>query len=124
MTAVELLNTDIDFLDFHVYRWGARGTGEDVFNHFAKNMKLFTPEAKELMKSKPIIMGEFGSFNFDETTLDEAIVFVKELNNAALDFGFKGSCYWTMRCFEQTRLWNLMWEDGKMLKAASRQRGR
>jgi len=119
MTAVELLNTDIDFLDFHVYRWGAEGTGKDVFMHFAENMKLLTPEAKELMKSKPIMMGEFGSFNFDETTLDEAIDFVKELNKAALDFGFKGSCYWTMDTFVQTNLWNLMWENGKMLKALS-----
>jgi hypothetical protein len=60
-------------------------------------------------------MGEFGSFKEDEASLNEAIVFVKELQDAALEFGFKGSCYWTMSCFEQTRLWNLMWEDGKML---------
>jgi hypothetical protein len=119
MTAVEYLNTDIDFLDFHVYRWGAKGTGTDVFKHFAENMKLLTPEAKELMKSKPIIMGEFGSFIFDETTLDESIIFVKELNDAALDFGFKGSAYWTIDTFVQTRLWNLMWENGKMLDAFS-----
>jgi len=119
MTAVELLKTDIDFLDFHVYRWGAKGTGKDVFMHFAENMKLTTNEGQKLMKSKPIIMGEFGSFKEDEETLDEAIVFVKELEEAALEFGFKGSGYWTMRCFEQTRLWNLMWENGKMLKAFS-----
>jgi hypothetical protein len=119
MTAVEYLNTDIDFLDFHVYRWGAKGSGADVFNHFAENMKLFTPEAKELMKSKPIIMGEFGSFNFDEKTLDEAIVFVRDLEKAVLDFGFKGSAYWTIDTFVQTFLWNLMWEDSKMMKAFS-----
>lgn len=117
MTALELLNTDIDFLDFHIYRWGCPGSGKDVFNHFAENMKVFTPECKELMKSKPITMGEFGSFKEDEASLNEAIVFVKELQDAAFEFGFKGSCYWTMRCFEQTRLWNLMWEDGKMLDA-------
>jgi hypothetical protein len=119
MTAVELLNTDIDFLDFHVYRWGAKGAGADVFMHFAENMKLLSPEAKELMKSKPIIMGEFGSFKENEATLDEGIVFVKQLQNAALNFGFKGSCYWTIDTFVQTRLWNLMWENGKMLKAFS-----
>ena len=115
MTAVELMKTDIDFLDFHIYRWGCPGSGKDVFNHFAENMKVFSPECKELMKSKPIVMGEFGSFKEDEASLTEAIVFVKELQDAALEFGFKGSCYWTMRCFEQTRLWNLMWEDAKML---------
>lgn len=120
MTAVELLSTDIDFLDFHVYRWGAKGTGKEVFKHFAENMKLFSPEARELMKSKPIIMGEFGSFNFDEKTLDEAIVFVTDLEKAALNFGFKGSAYWTVDTFVQTFLWNMMWEDGKMLKAFSK----
>ncbi len=119
MTAVELLNTDIDFLDFHVYRWGAEGTGADVFNHFAENMKLLTPEAKKLMKSKPIIMGEFGSFIEDEATIDEAIDFVTQLNQAALDFGFKGSAYWTIDTFVQIRIWNLMWENEKMLKAFS-----
>ena len=119
MTAVELLKTDIDFLDFHVYRWGAKGTGEDVFKHFAENMKLLTPEAKELMKSKPIIMGEFGSFKEDEATIDEAVIFVKDLQKTALDFGFKGSAYWTIDTFEQTRLWNLMSKNGKMLKAFS-----
>jgi len=87
--------------------------------HFAENMKLTTAEAQELMKSKPVIMAEFGSFKHEETTLDEAIVFVKELQKAALDFEFKGTAYWTIRCFEQTRLWNLVWENEKMLKAFS-----
>ncbi len=118
-TAVELLRKDIDFLDFHIYRWGAKGTGEDVFMHFAENMKLTTAEAQELMKTKPVIMAEFGSFKAEEPTLDEAIVFVKELQKAALDFEFKGTAYWTIRCFEQTRLWNLVWENEKMLKAFS-----
>ncbi len=118
-SAVELLRKDIDFLDFHIYRWGAKGTGEDVFKHFADNMKLTTAEAQELMKSKPVIMAEFGSFKAEEPTLDEAIVFVKELQKAALDFEFKGTAYWTIRCFEQTRLWNLVWENEKMLKAFS-----
>jgi hypothetical protein len=87
--------------------------------HFAENMKLTTPEVKKLMKSKPILMGEFGSFIEDEATMDEAIIFVKELEAAALDFGFKGSGYWTMDTFVQTRIWNLTWENGKMLKAFS-----
>ena len=119
MTAVEYLKTDIDFLDFHVYRWGAKGSGMDVFNHFANNMKLLTPEVKELMRTKPIVLGEFGSFKQDEVTIDKAIAFVTDLEKAALDFGFKGSVYWTVNTFEQTRLWNLMSENGKMLKAFS-----
>ncbi|MEN8194214.1 MAG: hypothetical protein ABFS12_15445, partial [Bacteroidota bacterium] len=117
MTAVELLSTDIDFLDFHVYRWGKEGLGKDVFDYFVKNMHLDSKEGKKLMQSKPVIMGEFGSFKENETQLDDAIDFVKELKQAALDFGFKGTCYWTIDTFEQKRLWNLMWDNGKMLKA-------
>jgi hypothetical protein len=116
MTAVELMNTDIDFLDFHVYRWGKSGDGREVFNHFAENMEATTPECAQLMISKPLIMGEFGSFNFNETTLPEALTFSRELQTAALEFGFKGTCYWTLDTFEQTNLWNLMWKDGTMLK--------
>lgn len=121
MTAVELLRTDIDFLDFHIYRWGKSGNGAAVFDHFAENMKATTPECERLMISKPIIMGEFGSFNFNETTVDEALVFSKELQEAALDLGVKGTCYWTLDTFEQTILWNLMWADGKMLKGLNGQ---
>lgn len=117
MTVPELLNTDIDFLDFHVYRWEAKGNGRDIFNNFGKNMKLFTNETKKIMKSKPIIMGEFGSFKKDEKTIEDATVFVSQLNQAAQDFGFKGSVYWTIDTFVQTRLWNLMSEGGKMLNA-------
>jgi len=118
MTAVELLNTDLDFLDFHIYRWGVSGNGADVFNHFADNMKIFTPECKNLMQSKPVIMGEYGSFKENEPTIDAALTFTKELQEAALEYGFKGSCYWTINTFEQTRLWNLMWEDGAMMEAS------
>ncbi len=117
MTAVEYLNTDIDFLDFHIYRWGQSGTGADVFDYFAENMKVKTPECTELMKSKPIVMGEFGSFKENEATIEEAITFTQELKDAALDYGFKGTVYWTINTFEQSRLWNMMFDNGKMLKS-------
>ena len=117
MTAVELLNTDIDFLDFHIYSWGQPGTGVDVFNHFVDNMKLSTSEGVTLMERKPVVMGEFGSFKDNESTLDAAINFAKQLQEAALGFGFKGSGFWTVDTFVQTRLWNFMWEDERMLDA-------
>jgi hypothetical protein len=109
MTAVELLSTDLDFLDFHIYRWRVSGTGADVFNHFADNMKVFTPECANLMQSKPVIMAEYGSFKENESTMGEALIFTRELREAALEYGFKGSCFWTVNTFEQTRLWNMMW---------------
>jgi len=115
MTAVELLNTDIDFLDLHIYRWGVAGTGGDVFNYFANNMKILTPEGINLMKSKPVLIGEFGSFKFDEPNIDQATTFVKQLQQAALDYGIKGSVFWTLNTFEQKRLWNLMWENNKIM---------
>ncbi|MDO4587381.1 MAG: hypothetical protein Q4C95_08795 [Planctomycetia bacterium] len=117
MTAVELMKTDIDFLDLHIYRWGFPGSGEEVFRHFTENMKLTTQEGRQLRTKKPIIMGEFGSFKENEKTTDEAILFTKSLKNAALKDGFAGTCFWTIDCFEQKDIWNLMWENGKLLKA-------
>ncbi|MBQ7589468.1 MAG: hypothetical protein IJU47_02115 [Verrucomicrobia bacterium] len=116
MTALELLRTDIDFLDFHVYRWGHPGDGAEVFRYFTENMGLRTEEADRLRKSKPVIMGEFGTFKENEATLDAGIRFAKELKKAALDFGFKGTCFWTIDTFEQERIWNLMYENGRMLR--------
>ena len=37
----------LQFLD--IYRWGAKGTGADVFNHFAESMRLLCDEATELI---------------------------------------------------------------------------
>ncbi|MBR5626813.1 MAG: hypothetical protein IKW74_04240, partial [Thermoguttaceae bacterium] len=117
MSAVELLKTDIDFLDFHIYRWGCPGSGKDVFDCFVTNMALNTEEGRALMQQKPVIMGEYGSFNWEEKTIDEAIAFTRLLKDSALEWGFSGSCYWTIDCFEQDFIWNLMWENGKMLRA-------
>ena len=122
MTALELLRTDIDFLDFHVYRWGHPGDGAEVFRYFTENMGLRTEEADRLRKSKPVIMGEFGTFKENEATLDEGIRFVKELQKAALDFGLKGTCYWTIDTFEQERLWNLMHDNGRMIREVNEMR--
>ncbi|MBP5759895.1 MAG: hypothetical protein J6W90_00765, partial [Verrucomicrobia bacterium] len=122
MTALELLRTDIDFLDFHVYRWGHPGNGAEVFRYFTENMGLRTEEADRLRKSKPVIMGEFGTFKENEATLDEGIRFVKELRKAALDFGLKGTCYWTIDTFEQERLWNLMHDNGRMIREVNEMR--
>lgn len=117
MSALEYLNTDIDFLDFHVYRWGIKGTGYDVFKHFARDMQLDSEEGLKWLEKKPVIMGEYGSFKFEETTLEDGVKFSKELKQAALDFGIQGTIFWTLDTFEQTGLWNMMWDNSRLLKA-------
>jgi len=70
------------------------------------------------LENKPLLMGEFGSFKADESSIGEAMDFTRELREAALEFGFGGSCFWTVNTFEQTRLWNMMWEEGAILEAS------
>ncbi len=117
MSGLELLRTDIDFLDLHVYRYGQKGTAEEIFERNYANMLLDTPEAIELLKEKPIILGEYGSFSSDieEFTIEEGMAFTKGLRDSAMSRGFAGAAYWTIDTFEQTNIWNLMWENGKYL---------
>ncbi len=117
LSGLEYLKMDIDFLDFHIYKWGVPGDGYAAFSHSVSNMLLDTREAKEIRKRKPVILGEFGAFKADHTTLDEAEQFVISLRDAAMGNGFQGWCYWTIDCFEQTDIWNLMHNNGQMLDA-------
>lgn len=120
LNGVEYLNTEIDFLDFHIYKWGVDGDGYSAFFNATKNMLLDTYEAKELMKKKPVILGEFGSFVQDHPTIDEAEDYVLSLRDAAMQNGFQGWCYWTFDCFEQKELWNLMHNNGQILDALTK----
>lgn len=121
MTAVELLKTDIDFLDMHVYRYGQEGTATEVFERNYKSMHLDTKKAKELMKQKPVVLGEYGAFPTDEEegTLELGIAFAKGLRDCAMKNGFKGAIFWTVDTFEQTGIWHLMEDGGRYLEEIS-----
>ena len=121
MTAVEYLQTEIDFLDMHVYRYGQKGTAEEVFQKNFESMLLHTDKAKELMKVKPIIMGEYAAFSSDveEQTLEQGKAFAMGLRDEAMAHGFQGALYWTVDTFEQTNIWALMQDGGAFLEEMS-----
>ena len=121
MTAVEYLQTEIDFLDMHVYRYGQKGTAEEVFQKNFESMLLHTDKAKELMKVKPIIMGEYAAFSSDveEQTLELGKAFAMGLRDEAMAHGFQGALYWTVDTFEQTNIWALMQDGGAFLEEMS-----
>ena len=117
MTAEEFLDTDIDFFDLHIYRYGLSGSAEDIWKVYKENMRLNTAKTQEAWKSKPIIMGEYAAFSSDATeqTLEAGMAFAQSLRDAVLKDGFAGAAYWTIDTFEQETIWNLMWENGKYL---------
>jgi len=117
MSAEELLATDIDFLDFHVYRYGAKGNAREVFEQNFKNMLFNTSKTKEYMKHKPVILGEYGAISSEiqESELDAGMEFATGLRNAAMENGFAGCSFWTIDTFEQTDVWCLMWDQGSYL---------
>lgn len=121
MTAIELLKTDIDFLDMHIYRYGATGNGQEVFEKNYNNMLLDTEEAKHLIETKPIILGEYGAMLTDqpEQDFDTAMKYCMVLRDEAMKHEFSGALFWTIDSFEQTTMWSLMDQNGKYLKELS-----
>lgn len=115
MTAVEYLNTDIDFLDFHIYKWSQSGSGYAAFSKYAASSDFFSTEAELLMRNKPVIMGEYGSFLKDEGNVKDATEYTKSLRKAAEEFGFQGSALWTMDTFVLDT-WVGMDNNGYMLQ--------
>lgn len=96
----------LDFLDVHFYR---SNPGESVDQAFQRNMQstgFFTPELAEIHKEKPIIMGEFGAFDFVEKTFKETVTSMVRVRDLALKENMNGMLYWTYDCFEQARLYH------------------
>lgn len=103
-TLTSLGTGKLDFLDVHFYRTGATESVADAFRLNLGSTGFFTPEMAEARKSKPIIMGEFGAFDFVEKTFGEAVVSMAEVRDLALKERVNGMLYWTYDCFEQPAL--------------------
>jgi len=57
-----------------------------------------------IRKAKPVIMGEFGAFDFVEKSFEEAVQSMSEVRDLALKERMNGMLYWTYGCFEQPSL--------------------
>lgn len=108
-TAEVLLNTDLDFLDFHFYHTDPGLTPEESFMARYDSMLLgsLSTAAQEARTSKPIIMGEFGSLKFIDNSVSKELDTLRGLRVKALEKGLRGVIYWTLDCFEQEALGNL-----------------
>jgi len=98
----------LDFLDVHFYRDGSQAK-ESVVQAFRLNLGstgFFTPAMAEIQKEKPVIMGEFGAFNFMEKTFAEAVDNMVRARDQALEAGMNGMLYWTYDSFEQPKLYH------------------
>ena len=108
------LNTNIDFLDVHIYY--ANTSGNTILNSFADDltyMNFWTDEVQELLKKKPLFMGEFGPNARIFKTEEEARELWTETVRLATESGFKGFAVWTLESHNQTECWNILADDGK-----------
>lgn len=108
------LNTNIDFLDVHIYY--ANTSGNTILNSFADDltgMNFWTDEVQALLTRKPIFMGEFGPNARIFPNVEDANNVWKETVRLAAESGFKGFAVWTLESHNQTECWNILADDGK-----------
>lgn len=92
----DYLASGLDFFDMHNY-W----CGEQYYENEEKcmmlaydNMKYESDRCRELRKTRPVILGEFGNCSTTDIT-DESISRSIGLLKSALNHGFAGGLYWT-----------------------------
>jgi hypothetical protein len=76
-------------------------------------MNFWTEEVQELIKKKPLFMGEFGPNARVFKTEEEAEEVWTETVRLATESGFKGFAVWTLESHNQTECWNILADDGK-----------
>ena len=80
-----------------------------------KSTGLYSPEMQSILKDKPYILGEFGSFKFMAKTFNQAKKNILKTRDLALEDNAQGYMMWTFDCFEQRSIWQVM-EDESFLK--------
>ncbi|MCP4310015.1 MAG: sulfatase-like hydrolase/transferase [Bacteroidetes bacterium] len=102
------IQSDIDFVDIHMYPRTADRTIEQQFNADLHSMLTDTVGFEDMRRLKPFILGEFGAWRQHEPTVEFAAGRMADLAGRAMDHNFDGWCYWTFDSFEQDRLYNFM----------------
>ena len=108
------LSSKIDFVDIHIYF--ANSNNNTVLSSFADDllcMKYYNEETQELLKQKPIFMGEFGPSTLVFKTEEEAEEVWTETVRLAKDANFQGFAVWTLESHNQKECWNILADDGK-----------
>ncbi len=107
-TLTRLGDSPLDFLDVHFYRHNARLTVAEAFEQSLSSTGFFAPEMAGIRKTKPVIVGEFGAFDFMEKTFEEAVENMAIVRDLALNEAVNGMLFWTYDCLEQAKLWHAM----------------
>ena len=105
-TLTTLGKGELDFLDVHFYRGRGKASVEQAFRRNLGSTGFFTPEMAEIRKQKPVIIGEFGAFDFVEKTFEEAVDNMVRVRDLALRERVNGMLFWTYDCFEQPKLYH------------------
>lgn len=96
----------LDFLDVHFYRTNRKESVDQAFRLNLGSTGFFTPNIADIRTRKPVIMGEFGAFDFVEKTFEEAVSNMACVRDLALKECINGMLYWTYDCFEQPKLYH------------------
>lgn len=107
-TLTRLGDSPLDFLDVHFYRHNGRLTVAEAFEQSLSSTGFFAPEMAGIRKTKPVIVGEFGAFDFMEKTFEEAVENMAIVRDLALNEAVNGMLFWTYDCLEQAKLWHAM----------------
>jgi hypothetical protein len=114
------VKSDIDFIDIHHYPTQKGAPVNDQFNHAMNSMLNDKTSLNDILKKKPMILGEFGAFYETETgNIANTAKRMNELAKLAMSKGFDGWCYWTFDTFEQERILNMMDEEQEIMDALS-----
>jgi hypothetical protein len=95
----------LDFLDVHFYRGNPAESVDDAFRLDLQSTGFFKPEMAAIRRGKPVILGEFGAFDFVDKTFEEAVANMVRVRDLALRESMNGMLYWTYDCFEQPQLY-------------------
>jgi endo-1,4-beta-mannosidase len=117
-TADILARSNLDFLDIHLYHTTSDSLAFSVKQNLV-SVNYYLDEVKAIRKTKPFILGEFGSFKHVDADVEEALVTVGQIRDIAMKDGFKGYLYWTFDTFEQKDMYNAMYGDGLIYQTMS-----
>lgn len=119
-TAVILARSDLDFVDIHFYYTRKNESVDDAFRKDMESIDFYTAEMTKIRKTKPVILGEFGSFKFVDNTIEKAAGTILTTRDAAIkNNNMMGFMLWTFDAFEQKELYNAMDDGGILLQRLS-----
>jgi len=118
-TATVLGRSHLDFIDMHFYRTRRHEQVSEAFHKDMDSMAFFSETMDALRKTKPVILGEFGSFRHIDDSFAQATNNLLRIRDLAIKHHMMGIMMWTYDTFEQKRLYPTMEDKGSFLKRLS-----